>query len=55
MVPGTLRVINLLFWICLTWLTWDVVNPSAVELMSGIALNSILCLLTDYVIRVVRS
>ena len=55
MLLGAMRVINLLFWICLTWLIWYVVNPSTVELMSGIALNSILCLLTDYVIRVVRS
>jgi hypothetical protein len=55
MVTTILRIINLLVWIGLTCLTWYAVNPGMAELLFGIALNCMLCLITDYVIRVIRS
>lgn len=53
MVATILRIVNLLVWVGLTLLTCYAVNPGIVELLFGTAVNSTLCLLTDYVIRVI--
>jgi hypothetical protein len=55
MVTTALRVINLLAWTGLTLLIWYGVNPSTVVLMFGIALNLVLFLITDFIIRVISS
>jgi hypothetical protein len=55
MVMAIIRVTNLLIWVGLTWLIWYAVAPATVELLLGIALNGGLCLITDFVIRVISS
>jgi hypothetical protein len=55
MVTTVIRVANLLVWVGLTWLTWYAVDPSTVELLLGIVINCLLCLTTDYIIRVISS
>lgn len=55
MVTPILRVINLLGWVGLTSFIWYAVDPNTIELLLGIALNSFLCLTTDYLIRVIGS
>lgn len=55
MVTTALRVINLLAWTGWTLLIWYGVNPGTVVLMFGIALNLVLFLITDFIIRVISS
>lgn len=54
-VTTIVRVANLLAWSGMTWLIWYAVNPDTIELMCGIGLNAVLCIMTDYVIRVISS
>jgi hypothetical protein len=54
MVTIIVRVINPLVWIGWTLIIWQSVNPSIIVLMIGVALNVVLCLITDFIIRVLR-
>jgi hypothetical protein len=55
MVTTIVRVANLLAWIGWTLFMWYAVSPGTVVLMFGIALDIALCLITDFIIRVISS